>query len=181
MSLEDAFAPIYAQYRADIQRATWGHLAPTKNKTYSGYIVWALDLYDSGYLNPKVLACEMRDLPDSPWFYSAMIEFLQSLTEQNDNRKQEEETAGKVYRWDGTFKNYKWKGTWRQLHVEGMDLVKPVPVKLTKKDFQRIAAEIRQMPPKERHIKINALLPELRASNPRFNDKAFVLACGLGI
>jgi hypothetical protein len=107
-SMADAFAPAEARYRTAIMGQTWGHLAPRKNKTYQGYVVFALGCYDCGRLNPTPLCCVFRGLDDSPWFYAALIEFLQSL-------KGEE---GAVYRWRGTFRNYEFKGA-----IERMTLV----------------------------------------------------------
>ena len=105
----DAFAPVQALYRSEVMKATWGHLAPRKNKTYRGRIVFALGCYDSGELNPTPLACDFKGLDDSPWFYDAVIEFLQSLGGE----------AGDVFRWEGAFRNYEFKGTLQKLHAFG--------------------------------------------------------------
>lgn len=106
-SMADAFAPVEAHYRARVLEATWGHLAPRKNKTYPGHIVFALGCYDCGHLNPTPLTCEFKGLDDSPWFYEAVIEFLQSLGGK----------AGDVYRWQGNFRNYEFAGTLQKLHA----------------------------------------------------------------
>jgi hypothetical protein len=104
-TMADAFAPAEARYRAEVMEHTWGHLAPQKNKTYRGHVIFALGCFGSDYLNPTVLVCELGNLGSSPWFFDALIEFLQSLGG----------TAGGVYRFDGAFRNYKFKGTRRQL------------------------------------------------------------------
>ncbi len=103
-SMADAFAPVEALYRARVIESTWGHLAPLKNKTYSGHMVFALGCFGSDALNPTVLECEIG-LDSSPWFYDAMIDFLSSLGGDE----------GGVYRWDGTFRNYEFKGTVRRI------------------------------------------------------------------
>lgn len=181
--MEEAMAPAEARYREYIMTETWGHLAPKRNKTYTGEIIWALDLYDSGYLNPKVLKCELGDLPDSPWFYSAMMDFLRSLTDRpdGDNRKQEDETTGRLYIWKGTFRNYKFSGTFQQILVPGLGgtTTNRFSAKLTKKHFETIAAEVRVLPPTQRTSRFNQILPELTKSNPRFDEKRFRQACGV--
>lgn len=103
-SMDQAWAPITAHYRAEVFKATWGHLAPRKNKTYRGQVTFALGCYGSDELNPTVLECTI-EIDDSPWFFDAMIEFLESLKGE----------GGGVYRWDGTFKNYDFKGTVRRI------------------------------------------------------------------
>lgn len=50
-------------------------------------------------------------------------------------------------------------------------------MKMTKKDFDRIAGEVRALPAKQKEKRIKELLPELRASNPKFNEKKFREAC----
>jgi hypothetical protein len=99
-TLADVFVPVEAHYRTQVLKATWGHLAPRKNKTYRGSVVFALGCFDNGHLNPTPLTCEFEGLDDSPWFYEALIEFLQTLGGDE----------GGVYRWDGTFLNYEFRG-----------------------------------------------------------------------
>lgn len=103
-TMADAWAPIEANYRAKVYEATWGHLAPRKNKSYRGHIVFALGCFGNDHLNPTVLECEIG-LDSSPWFFDALIEFLESLGGHE----------GGVYRWDGTFRNYIFKGTVNRL------------------------------------------------------------------
>ena len=103
----EAWLPVEAHYRAEVYKATWGHLAPRKNKAYRGFIVFALGCYECGELNPTVLECELGKLDDSPWFYDALIDFLQSLGGE----------AGGVYRWDGTFRNYEFNGSVQRLRL----------------------------------------------------------------
>lgn len=96
----DVWAPVEAHYRAQVMEATWGHLAPRKNKTYRGHITFALGCFGSDHLNPTALECEIG-LDSSPWFFEAMEDFLRSLGGEE----------GAVYRWEGAFRNYEFKGT----------------------------------------------------------------------
>ena len=97
----------YHNHREQL-KDTWGHLAPVKNRTYRGRIIYAMGCYDSGELNPTPLLCELGDLSSSPWFYEAIHKWLQNLPE--DHRGE-----GKVMEWSGTFRNYKLNGVIRQL------------------------------------------------------------------
>jgi hypothetical protein len=100
--MEEAFAPIEAAYREQVRAATWGHLAPKKNLTYNGRIVFAFGVYESGELNPVVIASDFdHDLDGGPWFYEAVHAFLDDFTPGE---------PGRVYEWRGTFRNYKFKG-----------------------------------------------------------------------
>ena len=101
--LADAFAQTNALYRAQVRADTWGHLAPVKNKSYRGTLVYAVGCLGNDPLNPIALSCEFESLDSSPWFYDAVQEFMQS----RDN------ASGCVYEFKGTFKNYKFKGTVR--------------------------------------------------------------------
>ena len=101
MSLADAFAPIEAHYEAKAQEQTWGHLAPKKNKTYRGRIVYAIGCYSHDRLNPTVLVCKFSDLEDSPWFMQALDEFL----------SEQEFQVGCVYEFLGGFRNYVFHGS----------------------------------------------------------------------
>jgi hypothetical protein len=100
MAWVDAFAPAIARQRQEVLRETWGHLAPIRNKTYKGRIVWATGCLGSDDLNPVCLAFELGDLDSSPWFYDVLQDFMQ------DNPGD----AGCVYEFIGTFRNYKFKG-----------------------------------------------------------------------
>lgn len=111
-TIADAFAPVEARYKSLVMQHTWGHLAPRKNKTYRGYVVFALGCYDSGELNPTPLTCEFAGLGDSPWFYDSLMDFLQSLGGK----------AGDVFRFDGTFRNYEFQGTVAKLWAFGQAL-----------------------------------------------------------
>lgn len=59
-TMAEVFAPVQAIHRARILADTWGHLAPKKNRTYRGYVVFALGCFGSDSLNPTVLECELE-------------------------------------------------------------------------------------------------------------------------
>jgi hypothetical protein len=114
-NLADAFAPAAAAYHTAVIKETWGHLAPQKNKTYRGQLTFALGIFGSDDLNPTALECAFKTrkgetLESSPWFFDAMMEFMQSL--------QDTTKAGGVYRFVGTFKNYQFNGAVQRLKLE---------------------------------------------------------------
>lgn len=105
-----------AEYHAVVVKATWGHLAPSKNKTYHGHLTFALGIFGSDDLNPTALECEFKTqrsetLDSSPWFFDAMTDFMQSL----------ECEAGGVYQFVGTFRNYKFEGTIRRMQLSAVE------------------------------------------------------------
>jgi hypothetical protein len=188
MSLADVGALIEADNRRIVMAATWGHLAPERNKTYRGHIVWALGIHGSDYLNPMVLELEMGELPSSPWFYEAMQDFLSEVHREKNGKywscsEREAETSGRIYRWDGSFRNYSWCGKVRQLDCKGLKdeektSIRPRGGALTKRDFEKIANEIRAIRVKAARLtRAKQLIPSLRASNPKFNEKLFLKAC----
>jgi hypothetical protein len=97
MAWIEAFAPVMAQYRAEVAIATWGHLAPRKRKSYHGHFLFAIPAYDSG--TPCIVEAEFKGLDDSPWLYDAMWDFAAQTDKQG------------IYRFDGTFCNYEFNGT----------------------------------------------------------------------
>lgn len=113
-TMADVFAPIEAKYHAQVIADTWGHLAPRKNKTYRGFVVFAVGCFGNDELNPTVLSCEFKDLDDSPWFYDALAEFIGS---PNWNVETKAFPSGGVYRFDGSFRNYKFKGTFTRMKL----------------------------------------------------------------
>lgn len=88
-----------------VMRETWGHLAPEKDKTYTGRIVFAVGCFATDRLNPTTLFFKFEELESSPWFYEAMEEWLQSGTFDE----------GCVYEFKGTFKDYKFEGKIRRI------------------------------------------------------------------
>ena len=99
-TIQDAFAPYEAKYHAEVLDDAWGHLAPKRNKTYTGRIVYAVGCFGDDPLNPTMLVCDFDGLDSSPWFFDALNQFIQSM----DNE------LGSVYEFKGTFRNYKLNG-----------------------------------------------------------------------
>lgn len=100
-TISDVFAPVEALYKAKVMEDTWGHLAPKKNKTYRGRIVYAIGCFGNGPLNPTPLVCEFKNLESSPWFFSVMNDFIGSQKSE----------SGCVYEFKGAFRNYEFRGT----------------------------------------------------------------------
>lgn len=90
------------------RRETFGHLAPRRNQTYVGYVIFAVGCFGDDPLNPMPLDCEFKNLDSSPWFYDELMRWLSDLDETK---------PGGVYRFDGVFKNYEFTGTVRKLTV----------------------------------------------------------------
>lgn len=112
MPWTDAFAPVEAKYREDVLQDTWGHLAPKKNKTYRGYLTFAIGCYDHGSSNPTPLKVQFPGLDHSPWLYDFIHEQLQNWQNGKGRRRRTKErfAVGHVYRFDGVFRNYKLSG-----------------------------------------------------------------------
>ena len=96
--MDAAFAPVVLENYRIAHKNTWGHLAPEQNKTYRGYIVFTLTVYG----DMTIIDSDFGELPDSPWLFDAMNEFV------FDDRSLPE---GAVFRWEGTFRNYRFNGT----------------------------------------------------------------------
>lgn len=105
-TMAEAFAPIEARNREIIKQNTWGHLAPKKNKSYQGRVVYAVGCFGSDNLNPTVIYCEFKGLDSSPWFFDALMNLVQDV---NPSLRKE----GFVYEWTGTFRNYVFRGAFR--------------------------------------------------------------------
>lgn len=125
--MAEVFAPIEARYHAQVIQATWGHLAPVKNRIYRGHVVFAVGCFGDDGLNPTAIESEFtnskgEELESSPWFYDALTDLLGSFVGieyplpgfPSDDKPAK---AGGVYRWEGTFRNYEFKGTLRRLQL----------------------------------------------------------------
>jgi hypothetical protein len=99
--IADAFIEPDRRFKSTIMADTWGHLAPKQNRTYRGFITFAVGCFGDDPLNPQMLVCEFKGLDASPWFFDAASEFI----------SEEETEPGCVYRFDGTFRNYEFVGT----------------------------------------------------------------------
>ncbi len=91
----DAYAE---RKRSEVMQDTWGHLAPKQGQKYTGFFTFAVGCY--GGLSPEVLSCWFKGLPDSPWFFSALQDYIFTLDME----------AGLVYRFDGCFMNDAFNG-----------------------------------------------------------------------
>ena len=89
MSLADAFASAEAEYRNRVMHSTWGHLAPVPRKPYTGGILFTHTEY--GDLVP--IRSSFPELPDSPWFYRHLHDFVADKAR----------TPATVYRFEGTY------------------------------------------------------------------------------
>lgn len=100
-TMAQAWAPITAAQKEAVYKETWGHLAPKKNFTYQGRIVYAVGCFGSDPLNPTVIYSEFADrkskeLDSSPWFFDALMDLV----------GEQENEDGCVYEMVGTFRNY---------------------------------------------------------------------------
>jgi hypothetical protein len=107
MGMQHTVALIQNDARERVMAETWGHLAPKKNKTYRGTMVIAVGCYGDDPLNPTVLRTDWGDLDSSPWWFGAMQDYIGDLDLEE----------GRVYRWEGTFRNYKFKGEYAEIPI----------------------------------------------------------------
>lgn len=110
MGLAEAFAVAESHQRESVRRETWGHLAPEKDRTYKGRVLFAVGCFGSDDLNPTVIASDFEDLSSSPWYYDALHDFIGDLRRRQRRGRWEE---GCVYEFKGTFLNYEFDGTLR--------------------------------------------------------------------
>jgi len=103
MSIASVMASIENINKEIVMQDTWGHLAPSKNKTYKGFFTFAAGCF--GSLSPIALSFEFSELDSSPWLYGALQEFLFSLKVE----------SGIIYRFEGTIRNYTFKGKISQI------------------------------------------------------------------
>ena len=93
MSLAEAFAPAEARHRSQVMAATFGHLAPQVRKKYRGTILFT----HSNYGQLVVIRADFKNLPDSPWLFEHLNDFVfERATER-----------GKVYRFEGSYMLFK--------------------------------------------------------------------------
>lgn len=90
MSLESAFAQAEATHLNRVLSSTWGHLHPEPRRKYRGYLVFAC----GAYRDVVILYADFQDLPDSPWFYEDMQQFVADKTRKEDPA---------IFRFDGTY------------------------------------------------------------------------------
>jgi len=79
---------------------TWGHFAPTKNKTYKCILLFSVSAFGGPTRN--LIDCWFTDeLTSSPWLYDQMNNIINKaeLPKASD---------GKVFILIGTMRNYRW-------------------------------------------------------------------------
>lgn len=108
-TIAEAFAPCEARFKTEVMAQTWGHLAPNPRREYHGSILFAHGAY--GDLVP--LRADFDGMPDSPWFFQDMMDFIAgSKTE-----------PGCIYEFDGTYTKRK-NGTY---HFKGRTVERMPP------------------------------------------------------
>lgn len=105
--LADAFRPADVHYKEKMLHYIWGHLAPKRNKAYPGFILFT----HSDYGDLTIIKSKFRSLPDSPWFYKAMEDFVYENAQK----------TGCIYHFKGVFKNYSFVGKVTEIltHLDG--------------------------------------------------------------
>ena len=91
--------PYEATQHERITQNTWGHLAPNKNTTYRGQVLFCKSEYNSGSIT--LISTLFDALDSSPWFYDSIHDYLYSIDGLED---------GTVYKLNATFRNYRWWG-----------------------------------------------------------------------
>ena len=92
----------YSERKAiEVNQDTWGHFAPKKAKRYKTRIVFAIGCYESGYLNPTPICVEVENLPDSPWLYEDVMDYLQTIGEMPE---------GTIWEFNGFYENRQFAG-----------------------------------------------------------------------
>lgn len=101
----DAIAPIQARDKENVMQATFGHLAPIKNISYKGVILFTKSAYCSGTI--YLIDSKFSELSDSPWLYDFIHEQLYKFATLEE---------GAVYQLNCTFRNYRIYGKPILLH-----------------------------------------------------------------
>jgi hypothetical protein len=88
-----AFEEHEAIQRGRVMSETFGHLAPKTDRAYSGTILFI----HGEYGDDVPLRVDFPDLPDSPWFFEGMCDFILDHGDDGDHE------SGKVFRWTGLY------------------------------------------------------------------------------
>lgn len=102
----DIFRQLDLDAQLQVERETFGHLAPEKGVEYTGRVVFASSCYAS--IGITVVSSSFRRLPDSPWLFSA-------LQELGESAPKKVKIGGSIFEWHGTLKNYKFNGYFVQV------------------------------------------------------------------
>ena len=95
MSLKDAFILVDQINREIINSNTWGHLYPEPGRKYTGQITVAIGCYHHETI---VLDDTFENLPNSPWQYDDLQEFISQATSNFETG---------IYRFKGWYKKFK--------------------------------------------------------------------------
>lgn len=90
--MSGVYVDVYRTRReAEVTQDTWGHLAPEAGREYAGTVVYAVGCFG----DLAVISVDFADLPDSPWFYEHLHEWIWD----------QEPEEGRVYRFDGNYRS----------------------------------------------------------------------------
>lgn len=95
----ETVTPILAHNKNAQLAETWGHLAPEKNVSYKGKILFCVSGY--GYTGTALIDSKFEKLDDSPWLYDAIDKYINDFESLDD---------GCIYQIDCTFRNYRLYG-----------------------------------------------------------------------
>ena len=100
-NIADAFAPATEDYKEKVMQHTWGHLAPSRGKIYTGEILFAF----SEYGDYVPIHAHFEGLDDSPWFFNDMLDFVSQVKEPG------------IYKFKGNYVNHQFKGETEHLSL----------------------------------------------------------------
>jgi len=81
--------------KEQVYAETWGHLAPKKNVTYKGWILFSKSYFYNG--NNPIIDFEFKELESSPWLFNVLEDYILKL----------DLPKGKAYKMFITFRNYR--------------------------------------------------------------------------
>ena len=97
------FTPVEAKAKSIVYAQTWGHLAPEKNTTYRSQLLFAVSEY-----NTFGVCLIKEDLPNSPWMFDAINDWLGSFSELEPG----------FYKVNVTFRNFRFWGKPLKIEIE---------------------------------------------------------------
>jgi hypothetical protein len=100
-----AVIPAFAESKQLVMQDTWGHLAPEKNKSYKGSILFCKSAFGGG--NTSLIDFNFAFLDSSPWLYDFIEEHIQNISNSED---------GGIYQINCTIRNYRLYGKPTLLH-----------------------------------------------------------------
>lgn len=97
---EESTRPHLAHTKQKVMAETFGHLAPKKQNTYKGKVLFCVSAFNNQNIELIDFSFD-NDLESSPWLFDAINDFLFENFINED--------SGKVYKIEIQFKNYKIK------------------------------------------------------------------------